>query len=218
MPTAAGLVAAGALYVPWIMGTALLAGCTAATPFVALDGAVLGWAKPLSADERRFVNGSIRYTLGQVIDDDALVESVLRTARDQTPHTLRSWKSARSPTRDRRSEYDAMARDGIDTVLELELVPVFALVEGPDYPLALQVEANARLTSVRDGGVLYNETLVFCCESHTKSQWAADGGGLLRAFFTNAYPLLGERIAEKVFVTTPIGGGGAEQPLAFGLK
>jgi hypothetical protein len=66
--------------------------------------------------------------------------------------------------------------------------------------------------------VLYSETFVFCCESHTKSQWAADGGDLLRAFFTNAYPLLGERIAEKVFVTYPIGGGGAEQPLAFGLK
>lgn len=51
-------------------------------------------------------------------------------------------------------------------------------------------------------------TFYFLYSTHTT--W------LLRAFFTSAYLLLGERIAEQIFVTYPIGGGGADQPLAYG--
>lgn len=215
-----------------IPGAAILAGCTVATPFLAIDGAVRGSAT-LSGKELQLANGPLRATLSEMINDDALIETVLLTARDQTLHTLRprSWTDRDKVPRskgltanlwgpsEKSFRYEAVAREGIDTALNLEVEPVFTLGEGVDPPLSLRVEARARLISVRDGTELYNETFAFCCESHTRAGWAADYGHLLRTFFTNAYPSLGERIANEIFVTYPIDEGrGAEQSVAFGLR
>ena len=215
-----------------IPGALILAGCTVATPVVAIDGAVRGSAK---RKEIQQADAPIRSVLREMVNDDALVESVLLTARDQTPHTL---SRSRLTDRDKvpcskglvgnfwgpsyRSfcyNYDTVARDGIDTVLNLEVAPVFTLGEGVDPPVSLRVEARARLISARDGAEFYNETFVFCCESHTRAGWAGDNWDTLRAFFTNAYFSLGERIAKQVFVSNATDEGrGAEQSLALGLR
>ena len=199
---------------------------------MAIDGAVRGSAK---RKEIQQLDGPIRAILGEMVNDDALVESVLLTARDQTPHAL---SRARLTDRDKvpcskglvgnfwgpsyRSfcyNYDTVVRDGIDTVLNLEVAPVFTLGEGVDPPLSLRVEARARLISVRDGAELHNETLVFCCESHTRAGWAGNNWDTLRAFFNNANPSLGERIAKEIFVSDAIDEGrGAERSLPLGLR
>ncbi len=184
--------------------------CTAATPFVAIGGALHGGSNSDAAKANRVAKaarGSEVAELRSVIDpalaalanEKPLHRRLLEHARTQAYHAVVSVKD-RGPTSPRkRARYKTLTSRGIDTVLEvtvprLEVTPYNALV----------LTAHVRLIRVTDNEALYANTYSFETAPQTVWQWTANGGEGLRAALVNGCQGIADEIADDLFSSSPL--------------
>jgi hypothetical protein len=99
--------------------------------------------------------------------------------------------------------YTALASDGVDTVLEVEIIELaLAGNTGFNSALNLQVDVLVRLVATGDGSEVWSDHLLYRSpERRTFAKWAGPPAGAspLRAEFDHAARSIGEEIVTQIF-------------------
>jgi hypothetical protein len=210
-PAAAGVAAGAAwMFSGHIDSSADFAGAVILLPLAIFGGAAIAAMTNPSAEERAEVErirtavaagvrtAHVRYKLSRCFERDAWIQHGVDVHWDFEP-----------PLRmDGTVDVAAMAARGVDTVLELELAAVDAVMDDTAQAFGFSVAAGASLIRTEDRAVLCRRRLVYRDPSrlHTGSQWAADHGFPVRAELEHAVELLAARLAEDLFAHYRIDG------------
>ncbi len=98
------------------------------------------------------------------------------------------------------SARDYLANQGIDTILEIQLLhPGLKGKGGINPSLALCVEVRASLLRVRDGAELYSFPVKYRSRPRKFTTWAANSAGPFREELERCYQTVSERIADQLF-------------------
>jgi hypothetical protein len=90
-------------------------------------------------------------------------------------------------------DYSVLKRDGIDAVLEIQLVRI-------TFEEALGMEARARLTSTNAAVVLGDARYEFVSDRRSLKEWTADGAAALSTVVARALDTLAEDIVDENFL------------------
>jgi hypothetical protein len=212
---AAARTSAGAVGVMWggclgvavataptiVLPAIILAGCVVGTPFVAVGGALMGGGNSAAAKANRAaraarepevkaLRGVVNPALSALATEKPLHARLLDRMAARTQGTVVSV------TKSGRWHYTELLRNGIDTVLEADVVRIDVSTEN-----AFVLTARVRLIRLADRQELYANTPTFTIASRSVSEWTADGGGALRAALVSGYQALADEIVEDLVGT-----------------
>ncbi len=127
---------------------------------------------------------------------------LLRASREKTSHPMLLLTNVGGAGTSRAPDYNCMARQGIDTVLELEFLGtgLKGFRSGKDEPLAAFIAIRVRLVRVQGGALLYAHTFVTEGGNRTFLDWASDNARALRAEFTRLAPRQADAVIEELFL------------------
>ncbi len=172
---------------------ALSGACAAiAVPKGALDGAL---ATP-SASEVQETLGKFSPHLNAQAVQDTLRDKFLAAARNDGRQLA---AIPPSPALD----YRPAAANGTDTVIELAITDVELKGAGVDPPLALTMEAHARLIRTRDNAEIYSDYFSYQGERLKLSEWSADNAARLAHGLATGYQTLAADIYNHVYLQHP---------------
>jgi len=168
----------------------------ALTPVGALVGGIYGAgaAEPASAVQE--AERTLKKAVAELKAQEAMRDLVLEVARSETRYQFVSL-----------AEHDPLASEGIDTILEVS-VPALGLAGpvGVNPPVAVVVEACAKLIRIGDGAELYAlppkdaHPLLFVSPGRRFVEWAAEDARLFREELDRAYRTLAEKIVDELFL------------------
>lgn len=195
----ASAVTAETVFIPFFV----IIGCTYATPFVAVFGALHGGsdsdaakanraAKAARKPEVKALRAVIKPALAALASEKPLQARLLEGVSARTQGTV---IDATETDRVRRKE---LASKGIDTMLE---VGVPRLDVSPENAFILT--AQVRLIRVTDNEELYANTYVSEIAPRSVSEWTADDGNVLRSALVTGYEELADKIVGGLFSPPP---------------
>jgi hypothetical protein len=209
---AAGRTSGGALGKMWggcgqaILGTAptiivpilVAAGCVVATPFVAVGGALVGGGNSAAAEANRAANAA---RAPEVKALRGVVDPAVATVATEKPLQVRLRERLAARTQSTvvtvpktgRPHYKELSSEGIDTLLEADVVRIDV---SPENEFVLT--ARVRLIRVADREELYANAPTFTIAPRSVSQWTADGGEALRDALTRGYQGLADETVEAM--------------------
>jgi len=176
----------------------VLAGCVIGTPFAAVGGALVGGGNSAAAEANRAANAAREPEVKAL---RTAVDPALSALASETPlqARLREQMAARTQgtvvgvTKTGRRHYKKLLNEGVDTVLEADVVRIDVSTEN-----AFVLTARVRLIRLADREELYANTHPITIASRAISEWTADGGEVLRAALVSGYQALGDEIVEAL--------------------
>lgn len=116
-------------------------------------------------------------------------------------------------------QYTALARRGIDTVLEIAIYePSLEGREGINPGLGLTVDVRVRLIMTQGGQELYYDYLEYRGSKHRFTVWAANDAQPFRDELARCIARLSDEIVTQLFVRDPAAGADRAQLVALGLS
>ncbi len=197
--TAAGLVQSGLFYLAFFPPAALVLGGVVLTGGVV--GGVYGAVAAEDAAKVQEAETALKSVLGAEKVQEAMRERVFRVARDQTRHRFVVLEGHDSTSLDEEVSYRSLAREGVNTILEIS-VPIVGL-SGPagiNPPLTVVMTVRTRLVQVGDATPIHEATLEYRARTRTFTEWAVNSAQPFRDELDHAYQTLAEKIVEELFL------------------
>lgn len=138
----------------------------------AIVAAVSGVEHGQSADMLAEAEANAKHMLNSAYLQTELLERAQGYGRDNVDLEFIRIPSADPETLEDKLDYKALSSESIDAILEVELLRV-------TLEYSLELEARARLISVRTGAVLSDNQYSFSSEHHSLDEWIADGAAPL---------------------------------------
>ncbi|MFQ5995539.1 MAG: hypothetical protein ACE5K1_10645 [Acidiferrobacterales bacterium] len=186
------------------LGLMAIFGCAAVTPFVAAGGAAFGATKGKRArgEGVKQAKLAMKPVLTERGIQIVLQDHVIRQTRTRTNYKLIPRWDIGPAKSEQPVNYQALAGQGIDTVLEVGVTKVRATGEGIHPSLSLTVVAHVRLIRVSDNVELYSHKHAFYSEPRELEEWVA-GDPALRKISEQACADLAQEIVGSVFHLAP---------------
>lgn len=198
------------------LGMLAFFGCAYLTPFVAAGGATFGALKARTA--RGGEVGKTKSAMKPVLTERGiqvvLQDHVVRQTRHRSSYTIVPRWDVGPDKPGQAVNYTVLAKQGIDTILEVGVTHVTAMGEGTNPVLALKVVALARLIDAREGRELYNHQYAFQTDQRALAEWAV-GDPALRQLSEQACADLAQHILRGAFPLNSSPAGNAK-PAAAG--
>jgi hypothetical protein len=176
-------------------------------PIAAVVGSVYGAIAAESAEKVKQAEAALKNAFVDLKVWEAMGDRVFEVAQDRTSHHLVLVAEPPPDTPGEKTDEGSRARAGVDTVLEVSISSV-ALVAPPavNPPLALILQACARLVRTADGAELYPSggddppALAYASASRRFVEWGAEDARLFREELGRASQSLAEKIVDEVFL------------------
>ena len=229
VPSRAGAAAAGAgaaLGVGAVAGAAcfgyVLPACLLAlwTPVMVVSNGVEGAVKGVPIADMRASAASLKNAVGEPDLSSRLAERVVSEAQRRVGEgRVRAAANGLHDAAGRR--YAALAAEGVDTVLEVQLdrlrlertggsspvsgygLSVISVERLIDAPLAFIVEVRVRVLRAADGTVLHKTTFNRRAGSQKFTDWGREDAAQFRGERDRALESIAEEIAEEIFGPVP---------------
>lgn len=171
-------------------------------PVYMIAGAAIGAITAVPEGTAQQIDAAVTRVFSNERVQARLFEKVIEIARRDTGKSIRALADEGPREDDTTSNYRALAAQGIDTVLEVEVSRVgLAGGGGADPELVLFLEASARLVRTLDNEEIYaHEDFVHLSEQLEFSLWGVDDAWPVREALQRAYPALAGRIVDTVFL------------------
>lgn len=200
----------GAVVVVWlaICGTA------------AAVGGVAGAVMSQDAATVRAAEASLDTAIAAATIQDALRQQLAAAAlAGSTPVAMLQPQRARELALS--GDYRPLAAEGIDAVVETDLVRAGTQGRGLGSPLALSVEARARVLRTRDNAELHSIEFAYAGPALPLAEWAQQGGEPLARALAKGYERLAVELYDSLFRLYPFPDrtyqGAGLLSVAFGL-
>lgn len=165
-------------------------------------GGVVGAISVPGSASAQNTQEALRGSAGHIPAQEALRQQVVTAAildgaviADPAPATVREAVRAR--------DYRALATQGVDDVLEVQLLKVGTDGLGIDDPLQSYMEARMRLVRTRDNREQLRSDLRFDGPRLRVHEWTANEGRPLLDMLHAGYEALAQRIYERAFLRYP---------------
>jgi len=176
----------------------VLAGCIIGTPFVAVGGALVGGGNSAAAEANRAANAAREPEVKAL---RGVVNPALRALATEKPlHArlldqlaARTQKTVVSVPKSGQWHYNELLRNGIDTVLEADVVRIDVSTDN-----AFVLTAQVRIIRLAGREELYANMHTFTIASRSVSDWTADDGEVLHAALVSGYQALADEITEAL--------------------
>ena len=157
---------------------------------------------------------------GELRLNELLRDSVVQLVRDETSYNVSVFQTSEIPAPDDHAAYRALLDNGIDSLLELDLLEV-GLTQGRgtayDPPLRISFSVRTRLIRTEDGSEKDTRVIAFDERSvddfvrmepaegrRPFDDWVAGNGRLFRQELPRTAQHLAEKIVETLFLLHPI--------------
>jgi hypothetical protein len=183
------------------LGVLLALAWLALTPVAAVSGAVYGAVDSNAPQVIEEAEANLNKTLAELHMQETLRYLILGKLQNETHYHV-VFLNTQGPTSSGEvMDYSAAAKKGIETILEIA-VETFGL-DGRlemDPPLAIIMQARAKLIKVRKGTVLYNSVFHYRSNLLAFSEWATNDAYLFRKGIDRGYQNLATQIVETLFL------------------
>lgn len=159
----------------------------------AIVGAVFGVEGGYSADMLAEAEANAKHMLNSAYLQTELLERAQGYGRDNVDLEFIRIPSADPEVLADKPNYEALSNESIDVVLEVELLRL-------TLEYSLEMEARARLISVRTGAVLSDNQYSFSSEHHWLDEWIADGAAPLTDAIQRGLQTLAEDAMDENFL------------------
>jgi len=169
-------------------------------PVGAVGGGIVGGmtAEPAAKVEERVAAVARSLSARQIQED--LVNHVAAIAREETSSTFTLLAAA-----EERTDYRALAVDGVQAVLEISVVELSlrGRTGEIDPSLSLAMAVKTRLMRTDDGAVIYANSLTYSGgKGRTLAEWL-EAAELLQDELDRACTIVAEKIVDEVFLLVP---------------
>lgn len=174
--------------------------CAVATPVGAVAGAI---AAP-SAKDVKATKATLSAALEVKVIQETLRDQVIAGALANNTLLVSIPSSAAGSAQP--ADYRPLARDGVDTVLEVAMKEIGTEGSGINPPLILHMTAHVRLIRTRDNTDLFSADYVYYGGQRKLSEWAANQNEQLLKALNAGFGVLGSHIYDSVFLLYPFPG------------
>jgi len=184
----------------WLVALLALA-WLALTPVAAASGAVYGAVASNEPQVIEEAEANLHKALAELHMQETVRILILEKLQNETQYHVVLLNTPGPTHSGEVIDYSATATKGIETIFEIA-VETFGL-DGRwemDPPLAIIMQARAKLIKVRNGAVLYNSVFHYRSNLHQFSEWATSDADLFRKGLDRAYQNLATQIVETVFL------------------
>jgi hypothetical protein len=174
-------------------------------PFGAVGGSIVGGvtAEPAAKVEERVAAASRSLTARQIQEDLVRRVAVIGHAQTSRTFTLLAEQGPRTPGE--RTDYGALAEEGVQAVLEISVVELSlrGRTGEIDPSLSLAMAVKTRLVRTDDDAEIYSHSLTYSGgKGRTLAEWL-DDAQLLQVEVDRASAIVAEKIVDEVFLIIP---------------
>jgi hypothetical protein len=187
-----------------IFGLVIIALGLALAPPAALIGGVYGAIAAESPEAVEKAAIQLQQTWERQNPHVDVQAALIKIAQEKTNQTLVPLKCLKTQEPSVPDDCVALERDGIDTVLNLNMTSLALAGEsGVNPPIHLSLVLHVKVIRTADNVVLDDQFFDYSGGGHTFLEWAANDAQLLKEEFSQAYQGLAEQIIAYLFLTPP---------------
>jgi hypothetical protein len=193
-----------------VIGLGVLVGAAA---LEAVTGAVVGAVTAESAAKVRAAEAGLQHALAELKVQETQRDRLLTVARDETRLDLVPGGDLGPTDPDVDVDYQPLAAQGIDTILEVSVTRLgLTGDQGLNPPLALSMTTRIRLIRSGDGAELYREELSHRSGSRKFVEWAANDARAFHESMDAAYTDVSREIVRLLTGSIPAPAPPAPKP------
>jgi hypothetical protein len=196
-----GLVALSPLSIVLIAYPPVAAGIGSAVGGAALIGGVVGAVTAESSKKIKETEKTLNDLIVELRIQEAMREEFVSVFRRHTRDSFYFIQGKGPNAPDEEISYAFLAKEGIDTVLELSVLRVGLWGEsGLNPPLTFFMTVRAKVIRVKDSSIIYSHTFRYEGTDQEFTHWASDNGQSFREELKQCYLTLANDIVGKLFL------------------
>ena len=170
-------------------------------PAMAASGAIAGSQAAITEQDAAALESQVQDNLTAIQVPETLARAIITTTKQDTGQQLPLLADVGPSAADAKSNYQLLAQQGADTVLEVITTDV-GFHGGKQ--LSFYLMATIHVVRVKDGKHLYKREFVYQSDDYDARLWAENQASLLQTELQRAYASLAESVVEQVFLLSDL--------------